>query len=47
MAFPLTRKQVESSMAVQNLAPQVKALRERYSKDEEKVRAQSHPDTVP
>jgi YidC/Oxa1 family membrane protein insertase len=32
--FPFTKKQVESGMAMQNLQPQVKALRERWSGDE-------------
>ncbi len=32
--FPFTKKQVESGMAMQNLQPQVKALRERWAGDE-------------
>jgi YidC/Oxa1 family membrane protein insertase len=32
--FPFTKKQVESGMAMQNLQPQIKALRERWAGDE-------------
>ncbi|KAL0421488.1 UNVERIFIED_CONTAM: ALBINO3-like protein 1, chloroplastic [Sesamum latifolium] len=32
--FPLTKKQVESAMAMQSLAPQIKAIQERYAGDQ-------------
>jgi len=36
--FPFTKKQIESGMAMQNLQPQVKALRERWPGDENSQR---------
>ena len=36
--FPFTKKQVESGMAMQNLQPQIKALRERWAGEENSAR---------
>lgn len=35
--FPLTKKQVESAMAMRSLQPQVKAIQERYAGDKERI----------
>uniref|UniRef100_A0A2P2JAD5 Membrane insertase YidC/Oxa/ALB C-terminal domain-containing protein n=2 Tax=Rhizophora mucronata TaxID=61149 RepID=A0A2P2JAD5_RHIMU len=35
--FPLTKKQVESAMAMRSLQPQVKAIQERYAGDQERI----------
>ncbi|KAM0965326.1 hypothetical protein TB2_020930 [Malus domestica] len=35
--FPLTKKQVESAMAMRSLQPQVKAVQERYAGDQERI----------
>lgn len=34
VTFPFTKKQIESSLAMQNLQPQIKALRERWAGDD-------------
>ncbi|CAI0425995.1 unnamed protein product [Linum tenue] len=39
--FPLTRKQVESGMAMRSLQPQVKAVQERYAGDQEKIQLET------
>ncbi|CAN1295394.1 ALBINO3-like protein 1, chloroplastic [Linum perenne] len=39
--FPLTRKQVESGMAMRSLQPQVKAIQERYAGDQEKIQLET------
>ncbi|GAY43974.1 ALBINO3-like protein 1 [Citrus sinensis] len=39
--FPLTKKQVESSMAMRSLAPQVKAIQERYAGDQERIQLET------
>uniref|UniRef100_A0A1D1YQW7 ALBINO3-like protein 1, chloroplastic n=1 Tax=Anthurium amnicola TaxID=1678845 RepID=A0A1D1YQW7_9ARAE len=35
--FPLTKKQVESALAMRSLQPQVKAIQERYAGDQERI----------
>ncbi|XP_078447469.1 ALBINO3-like protein 1, chloroplastic isoform X2 [Wolffia australiana] len=39
--FPLTKRQVESSLAVRSLQPQVKAIQERFSGDPEKIQLET------
>ncbi|KAL0336042.1 UNVERIFIED_CONTAM: ALBINO3-like protein 1, chloroplastic, partial [Sesamum radiatum] len=39
--FPLTKKQVESAMAMQSLAPQIKAIQERYAGDQERIQLET------
>ncbi|XP_073315828.1 ALBINO3-like protein 1, chloroplastic [Primulina huaijiensis] len=39
--FPLTKKQVESTMAMQSLAPQIKAIQERYAGDQERIQLET------
>ncbi|KAJ4710950.1 Inner membrane ALBINO3-like protein 1, chloroplastic [Melia azedarach] len=39
--FPLTKKQVESAMAMRSLAPQVKAIQERYAGDKERIQLET------
>lgn len=39
--FPLTKKQVESSMAMRSLAPQIKAIQERYAGDQERIQLET------
>ncbi|KAL3511384.1 hypothetical protein ACH5RR_030785 [Cinchona calisaya] len=39
--FPLTKKQVESAMAMRSLAPQIKAIQERYAGDQEKIQLET------
>lgn len=39
--FPLTKKQVESAMAMRSLQPMVKAIQERYVGDQEKIQLQT------
>nr|GMD95407.1 ALBINO3-like protein 1, chloroplastic [Ipomoea batatas] len=41
VTFPLTKKQVESAMAMRSLAPQIKAIQERYAGDQEKVQLET------
>ncbi|KAI7998865.1 hypothetical protein LOK49_LG10G00240 [Camellia lanceoleosa] len=35
--FPLSKKQVESAMAMQSLQPQIKAIQQRYAEDQERI----------
>ncbi|KAL8520049.1 hypothetical protein ACS0TY_010835 [Phlomoides rotata] len=39
--FPLTKKQVESAMAMQSLAPQIKVIQERYAGDQERIQLET------
>nr|VDD43750.1 unnamed protein product [Brassica oleracea] len=39
--FPLTKKQVESTMAMKSLQPQIKAIQERYAGDQEKIQLET------
>lgn len=39
--FPLTKKQVESAMAMKSLAPQIKAIQERYAGDQERIQLET------
>ncbi|CAI9093307.1 OLC1v1028777C1 [Oldenlandia corymbosa var. corymbosa] len=39
--FPLTKKQVESAMAMRSLAPQIKAIQERYAGDQERIQLET------
>lgn len=39
--FPLTRKQVESGMAMRSLQPQVKAIQQRYAGDQERIQLET------
>ncbi|XP_065874859.1 ALBINO3-like protein 1, chloroplastic [Euphorbia lathyris] len=39
--FPLTRKQVESSMAMRSLQPQIKAIQQKYAGDQEKIQLET------
>ncbi|XP_010248757.1 PREDICTED: ALBINO3-like protein 1, chloroplastic [Nelumbo nucifera] len=39
--FPLTKKQVESAMAMRSLQPQVKAIQQRYSGDQERIQLET------
>lgn len=39
--FPLTQKQVESTLAMQNLQPKIKAIRERYDGDQERIQLET------
>jgi YidC/Oxa1 family membrane protein insertase len=39
--FPLTKKQVESAMAMKSLTPQIKAIQERYAGDQEKIQLET------
>ncbi|CAH2033990.1 unnamed protein product [Thlaspi arvense] len=39
--FPLTKKQVESAMAMKSLQPQIKAIQERYAGDQEKIQLET------
>ncbi|XP_047962344.1 inner membrane protein PPF-1, chloroplastic [Salvia hispanica] len=39
--FPLTKKQVESAMSMQSLAPQIKAIQERYAGDQERIQLET------
>ncbi|KAK6160314.1 hypothetical protein DH2020_003695 [Rehmannia glutinosa] len=39
--FPLSKKQVESAMAMQSLAPQIKAIQERYAGDQERIQLET------
>lgn len=39
--FPLTKKQVESAMAMRSLQPMIKAIQERYAGDKEKIQLQT------
>ncbi|KAF3592156.1 hypothetical protein DY000_02023350 [Brassica cretica] len=39
--FPLTKKQVESAMAMKSLQPQIKAIQERYAGDQERIQLET------
>ncbi|KAK1265946.1 hypothetical protein QJS04_geneDACA016847 [Acorus gramineus] len=39
--FPLTKKQVESSLAMRSLQPQVKAIQQRYAGDQERIQLET------
>ncbi|GJT48177.1 albino3-like protein 1, chloroplastic [Tanacetum coccineum] len=39
--FPLSKKQVESAMAMRSLQPQIKAIQERYAGDQERLRLET------
>ncbi|KAL5762268.1 hypothetical protein ACOSP7_018532 [Xanthoceras sorbifolium] len=39
--FPLTKKQVESAMAMRSLTPQIKAIQERYAGDQERIQLET------
>ncbi|KAF3590038.1 hypothetical protein F2Q69_00027652 [Brassica cretica] len=39
--FPLTKKQVESTMAMKSLQPQIKAIQERYAGDQEQIQLET------
>ncbi|GAB4824378.1 Inner membrane protein PPF-1, chloroplastic [Ancistrocladus abbreviatus] len=39
--FPLTKKQVESTLAMQNLQPKIKAIQERYAGNQEKIQLET------
>ncbi|XP_038886227.1 ALBINO3-like protein 1, chloroplastic [Benincasa hispida] len=39
--FPLTKKQVESAMAMRSLQPQVKAVQQRYAGDQERIQLET------
>lgn len=39
--FPLTKKQVESALAMRSLQPQVKAIQQRYSGDQERIQLET------
>lgn len=41
LTYPLTKKQIESSMAQQNLAPMIKAIKARYPDDKDKANAET------
>lgn len=41
VTLPLTQKQVESSMAMQNLTPKVKAIQERYAGNQERIQLET------
>jgi YidC/Oxa1 family membrane protein insertase len=46
VTFPFTKKQVESSLAMQNLQPQIKALRERWAGDDNAQRLTTELNTL-
>ncbi|KAG0580811.1 hypothetical protein KC19_4G201400 [Ceratodon purpureus] len=39
--YPLTKKQVESTLAMQNLQPKIKAIQERYKGDQERIQLET------
>ncbi|KAE8705500.1 ALBINO3-like protein 1 [Hibiscus syriacus] len=39
--FPLTRKQVESTMAMRSLQPQIKAIQQKYAGDQERIQLET------
>ncbi|KAH7296585.1 hypothetical protein KP509_26G029600 [Ceratopteris richardii] len=39
--FPLSKQQVESSLAMQNLAPKIKAIQQRYAGDQERIQLET------
>ncbi|KAI5679314.1 hypothetical protein M9H77_10264 [Catharanthus roseus] len=41
VTFPLTKKQVESAMAMRSLAPQIKAIQERYAGNQERIQLET------
>ncbi|KAK4785327.1 hypothetical protein SAY86_002016 [Trapa natans] len=41
VTFPLTKKQVESAMAMRSLQPQIKAIQQRYARDQERIQLET------
>lgn len=41
VTFPLSKKQVESSLAMQNLAPKIKAIQQRYAGNQEQIQLET------
>lgn len=41
VTFPLTKKQVESTLAMQNLSPKIKAIQQRYAGDQERIQLET------
>ncbi|CAN4124068.1 unnamed protein product [Withania somnifera] len=41
VTFPLTKKQVESAMTMRSMAPQIKAIQERYAGDQERIQLET------
>ncbi|XAR59005.1 hypothetical protein NMG60_11014616 [Bertholletia excelsa] len=41
VTFPLTKKQVESTLAMQNLQPKIKAIQERYKGNQERIQLET------
>ncbi|XP_058093869.1 ALBINO3-like protein 1, chloroplastic isoform X4 [Magnolia sinica] len=41
VTFPLTKKQVESAMAMRSLQPQIRAIQQRYAGDQEKIQLET------
>ncbi|XP_043805396.1 ALBINO3-like protein 1, chloroplastic isoform X2 [Manihot esculenta] len=41
VTFPLTKKQVESAMAMRSLQPQIKAIQQRYAGDQERIQLET------
>ncbi|XP_058203067.1 inner membrane protein PPF-1, chloroplastic [Rhododendron vialii] len=41
VTFPLTKQQVESSLAMQNLQPKIKAIQERYKGNQERIQLET------
>ncbi|XP_054790800.1 ALBINO3-like protein 1, chloroplastic [Prosopis cineraria] len=41
LTFPLTKKQVESSLAMRSLQPQIKAIQQRYAGDQERIQLET------
>ncbi|KAL7261246.1 hypothetical protein ACSBR1_006815 [Camellia fascicularis] len=39
--FPLTKKQIESTMAMKSLQPQIKAIQQRYAEDQERIQLET------
>ncbi|KAK4376970.1 hypothetical protein RND71_003266 [Anisodus tanguticus] len=39
--FPLTKKQVESALAMRSMTPQIKAIQERYAGDQERIQLET------
>jgi len=39
--FPLTKKQIESTMAMRSLQPQIKAIQQRYAGDQERIQLET------
>ncbi|KAI8526955.1 hypothetical protein RHMOL_Rhmol12G0039000 [Rhododendron molle] len=41
VTFPLTKKQIESTMAMRSLQPQIKAIQQRYAGDQERIQLET------